>query len=524
MALTLTVPALEENPLIVAETRPRHVTQFVCDLPFGRPLEAAILMREEIEILNRQKVGADARFKAMEIYQPALFNLKETLAIQYCNEPSPLSKHAKEFAAAAESLLLELSYGYKLALIDQQNKLISLSSSKSKAILVQRAVEALGQLAMVYYQTYFSVPASVWSDLHQLYFYAVQHELQDINLASDSEDRINTISLIYKQVLLLSLTYPQHLATSDMKFVVEYVKQYAHLAQLIDLAPLTNSAGVFLVRLNSKEPPVPYLKVAKQTNASSDILLVTVELARLLHDQMQMLQTGNLSALTDLPDNPAGLRHLDLLTYLIKHWGISPQRGFNREHKTDGIEVGIGLSAAHYLINQEGQLGSELDQKVTLPSENKAANGLTSAITSRWQVLNISATGLALRKLPNSAAAVRVGELFAIKLGEASHWSIGVLRWVNNNDKQQLDIGAELIAPEAQSVRIRAVGLYEYEQALLLPELPALNQAASIITACGVYSPAREMDLNFSSKNSRIMLTKLIERTNGFERFQFSNV
>lgn len=524
MALTLTVPALEENPLIVAETRPRHIVQFVSDLPFGRPLDAAVLMREEIEILNRQRVNADTRFKALESYQPALFNLKETLAIQYCNESSPLSKHAKEYAAAAESLLLELSYGYKLALIDQQNKLISLGGNKSKAIIVQRAMEALFQLSMVYYQTYFSVPASVWSDLHQLYFYAVQYELQDINVAPDSDSQINSISLIYKQALLLSLTYPQHLATSDMKFVAEYVRQYAHLAQLIDLAPLTNLAGVFLIRLNGKEPPVPYLKVAKQTNAGGDILLVTVELARLLNDQIQMLQSGNLSALNDLPDNPTGLRHLDLLTYLIKHWGVSPKRGFNRENKTEGIELGVGLSAVHYLLKQESLLGAEREQETSFSAEDKTKVPGGVPVSSRWQVLNVSATGLALRKLPNSVAVVRVGELFAIKLAEATHWSVGVLRWVNNNDKQQLDIGAELMAPEAQSVRIRAVGLYEYEQAILLPELPALGQPASLIAVSGVYSPAREMDFNFSSKNSRIMLTRLIERTSAFERFQFSEI
>ena len=158
MVLTLTVPALEDNPLIVAETRPQQITQFISKLPFGKPFEAAVLMREEMEILNRQKIAAEIRFKALEVYHRALFNLKETLAIQFCNEPSPLNKHAKDFAAVAESLLLELSYGYKLALIDHQNKLISLSGSKSKAAIILRAIETLGQLAMVYYQTYFSVP------------------------------------------------------------------------------------------------------------------------------------------------------------------------------------------------------------------------------------------------------------------------------------------------------------------------------------------------------------------------------
>jgi cyclic-di-GMP-binding protein len=43
-----------------------------------------------------------------------------------------------------------------------------------------------------------------------------------------------------------------------------------------------------------------------------------------------------------------------------------------------------------------------------------------------------------------------------------------------------------------------------------------------VITRPGVYAPARLLELDEQGTISRIMITKLVERTRSFERFQFS--
>src|SRR5690606_17599973 len=122
MALNLTVPALEEKPLLHAETRPQKLIEFIAGLP-SAPLDAAIALHEEMLILNRQKVSADKRFNALELYREKPAQLTRTLADAYCSATLPLSREAKISAAAVESLWLELAYGYKLALIDQLGQL-----------------------------------------------------------------------------------------------------------------------------------------------------------------------------------------------------------------------------------------------------------------------------------------------------------------------------------------------------------------------------------------------------------------
>ncbi|HWT28152.1 MAG TPA: hypothetical protein VN084_01470, partial [Methylophilaceae bacterium] len=180
MPLSLKIPALSDKPLLIAETRASKLFEFIEKLPLSNPLQAASTLLDEMEILNRQKVAPDGRIRALEIYRPVLLRIAELLATHYAAATLPLPAQAKEYAAAAESLWLELGYGYKLALVDQQGKLFSLVSSKGNALILQRAIESLGKLAMVYYQTYVTPPGNLWQDLHQLYAHAAQESLIDI--------------------------------------------------------------------------------------------------------------------------------------------------------------------------------------------------------------------------------------------------------------------------------------------------------------------------------------------------------
>lgn len=527
MALILTVPALEEQPLITAETRPQKISQFISSLPASNSLEAAHAVLDEMQILNRQKVAADVRVKALEIYRLAVADIANVLTGHYSNTALPLPQSAQDHAAAAEALWLELSYGYKLALIDQQNKLFSLGSNRSTALALQRAIEALGKLAMVYYQTYFVPPASLWSDLHQLYLSAVQQSLQDIEIELDSNSKKTTsITFTYKQILLMALADPQHLAPQDIQLVADYIAQHAQHTQLQDLGALENPAGIFLIRLDSDKPPIPYVKNAEEIDSSSDILFITMDLARLVHKHLLMLQAGERPKNSGLPSNASDPRYEDVLTYLIKHWGASPKRIFNRSRKADQIDLGIGFAAVHYFINGAKHYVQPppADGSGDLPAEKITGAGLQNFKPTRWQVLNISAGGMALRKLPNVENNIRVGELLSIKTAITAQWAVGVLRWASHDDKQQLTVGAQLIAPTATPIGIRMQGQSAFIPALMLPEQAKLKQAPSIIVPSGTYNPARALELDEDGKLSRIMMVRLIERTASFEHFYFSRI
>ncbi|HYN54633.1 MAG TPA: hypothetical protein VES38_08020 [Methylotenera sp.] len=510
MALNLNIPTLKDKPLIVADTRPQKIALSLLNLDKQNPLETATYLQTELEILNRQKVSVNNRIQALDAYRPLLISTAQALAADYDNATLPLHDKAKLAASAAESLWLELGYGYKLALVDLQNQFIKLGTDKSSAYVIQRAIDALAEYALVCYQTYVTPPDFVWSDLNQLYFCAVQLGIQHLNIQNSKpeiSDKLNSNSVVsientYKHALLMSLADPQHLAQKDVRLIANLLAFYVADAKLGAVAPLTSSSGAFIISLNSNKPPVPYSKLKEFPDADNDILLQTMMLVRSIHQNLNNLKNGQLPKDGSIPADANRSDYIELLTYLIKHWGVIPKRVFNRSQKNGELELVTGIAAIHQ--------HSDIEHRAS------------KSMPSRWQILNISASGISIRRHPTADKNIKIGSLLGFKTKNEANWSLGLVRWANCGSKDRLDIGVQLIAPQAQSATARIDGRDSDEMVLLLPEIAAVKQAMTIIAPKGTYQPAQQLTLKYNNISQHVMLTKLIERSPQFERMQFS--
>jgi hypothetical protein len=147
----------------------------------------------------------------------------------------------------------------------------------------------------------------------------------------------------------------------------------------------------------------------------------------------------------------------------------------------------------------------------------------SSKITpSRWQILNISATGMSIRRHPTAEKNIKIGSLIGIKTKDGNNWSLALVRWASCGTKDKLDIGVQLISPQAQSATANIDGRDVDEMVLLLQEISAVKQAATIIAPIGTYQPARQLTLKYNNVSQHVMLTKIIERSHQFERMQYS--
>jgi hypothetical protein len=363
----------------------------------------------------------------------------------------------------------------------------------------------------VHHLGYRAPPANLWSELHQLYFCAIQQSAEKLAVPEQlAANNARSVNLVYTQVLLMALADPQHLTNSDILKTDAYLSNVASHADLRALGLVDNPAGVFLVALDSDTPPTPFIKNKHVPDSTTDILLLTLGLARLIHQHIKSLQSGIIPSDGNLPVNAIESHYEDLLTRLIKNFGKVPQRIFSRTKKSDGVELGIGLITAHNLIHDGGD---------TFINATNAAGAIKP---SRWQVLNVSAGGYALRKFNSSQASARVGDVVAMKSSKSTSWELAILRWANVNELNQLDIGLELISPSAAAITAKLTNNALEGEALLLPELGGLKQAASIITARGFCKLGDTLNCNTDGKPSKILINKLVERTARFERFQFS--
>ena len=62
-----------------------------------------------------------------------------------------------------------------------------------------------------------------------------------------------------------------------------------------------------------------------------------------------------------------------------------------------------------------------------------------------WQVKNRSQNGYGLFLPCDIQSSVRVNDLFAIKVGKATEWSIGIVRWLKYAKNTGINLGLELL-------------------------------------------------------------------------------
>ncbi len=532
MPLKLAVPIIGQNANLTVETRPKQVQDWLDSLLLSNSIEAARSIRDGLATINRQKIPGDQRLKLLEEYRSTIDTLFPSIEMLFSGEPLPLPEKSRQAANLARDLLVELAYGYKIILLEHVNRRITFGSSKSVSLIMERAISMLGRILVTCYQTYAPTPAGIWSEIHQLFRYAVQQNIQDFPVQDESDTQTRNINLVYKQALLLALADPYRLMQGEVSKTADYLARFGNQAHLLPLSETPSTNGLFLVRLDSDKPPRAMAQNVTITDARTDIFLNALGLARLLHQQVAQLEAGKSWETLNLPANASNPAYLDLMRRLIRHWGVTPKRHFNRVKQETTLEICSGIRAIHHFLNgnNTAEYGSDLQSKesditVKLSSSLIDQSSQQTFNSTHWTVINESAGGLALSKVSNDSVQISVGEIIGLKPDKNAAWNIGVVRWVQSDNPQHLELGVQMLAPNATPATIIPTIRNKDEieqQALLLPELPIIKQPVSLLVPRGYYRDMREFELKLGEETKTIRATSLIEQTCCYEIFQFS--
>ncbi|MBU0594095.1 MAG: hypothetical protein KKH74_10220 [Gammaproteobacteria bacterium] len=531
MTIKLSVPAPEQN--LTVETRPKQVAEWLAALPLSNLNESSRTILDALSALNRSKVAEDTRLKLLELYRTTISDLMTSLEAQFSGQPLPLPEKSRLIASQARQLQTELAYGYKIILLDQASRKLSFGSNKQLPLVVERAIASLGRMLVVCYQTYAPTPAGVWAEMHILFTYAVEQGIQDESVSDHG--RQSSVNLAYKQALLLALLDPYRLMQGEVNKVLEYLTQFGGNAHLQPLMQTSNPSGFFLVRLDSDKPPRALAHDITVTDARTDILLNTIELARLLHQQISQLESGMDPKALLLPFATKDFGYPNLLRRMLKHWGIAPKRLFNRTQHDAKMEICAGIRSIHHFLSGDlsggvaGRVAEHETTEITLELADSPLDKTShqTYVSKNWLIINESAGGLALSKDPKTDVQVRVGEIIGLRPENNDAWNIGVVRWVSSENPNHLQLGAQMIAPTATPVTLRPLitsAGTPFQPALLLPEIPALKQPATLVCLRGGFLPQREFLLDQNGVPQNVRATRLLEQTATFDLFEFTPV
>src|SRR6185437_2543933 len=223
---------------------------------------------------------------------------------------------------------------------------------------------------------------------------------------------------------------------SQLESVLQYLQDHAHLARLTPVPPVHRMAkAVAIVPVGPDFPPFSANKGG--ATDGSRLYLLTFDLAFELQERIRELETG--AAVPPLGSSAQTReQQTALLRRLLRQWAIPPARQFNRLPSRARVVMCAGLSGV-WQYSRGVHVGVA-----------HAPAGLPAMTTC--QVINHTPAGYALRQIDPAPAALRIGDLIALRVEGRSGLQVAIVRWFRNTLKSTaLEFGCELLSdsPEA---------------------------------------------------------------------------
>ncbi len=549
----LPLPQFVEEAPSAPYTTPRGAERWVAALPLAHVGETARQVYTALRDLNRRPLQNIPRLKILEALARPVNFVTEALERHYLEQPLPLSEKRLKVAKLARALQQEMAVGHKLVIEMGLAGKLGRVDARSLRRAIYGALHYLGETLLQSYLIYVAPPAGVWAETHHLYHLAEHNQLHKEvvhgHLASQREP--NAIVELYKEILLLATANPYRLSQRDIKTLSRHLHLWARQARLLPLIDPKHPPGLFMVHLDEDAPPTYYVPGTVRERLPCIRILDVSPVAELTRRYLERASCAVSRSLS-----PSTFRRLCLT------WGAPPKRGFARTQRRARVEMAVGLGAAHHVIErQRGQRptgpepepaqfhgaddelppeGPYIDvwdvaenpsletllESNPLPDPPSETAERPAYRTTPCQLLNESPTGCCLRCHGEQAPLIVVGMLVAVNRPEAKdpHWHVGVIRWIRQEGNGVMNLGIELIGPDARPVHVRRlVGGQprgEPQPALLIPPVRNLDQPETLI-APSLFDAGDELLLYSDTGQQRLRLLKALECTSAFGQYQF---
>jgi hypothetical protein len=491
------------------EIRPRQVKRWIESLPLHVTFESGRALRRHLAALNEVEVDAAARAEILEAHRAAVSTLLPALEALYASAPLPLGPAPRAALGLARELLTELSLGYRIASRELGGKL--LSTRRQIATLLQRAAQLSAARLVAAYKSYTPVATGNWSELHGLYL-----EAEALGFARDPmEGDTRSITDLYCEALLLSLTDPYRLAQGETERVLHMLRENRGIARLWRHRQTTPPGGHFMVPCDTDKPPKPSIGKLDDTGGPN----------WRLHDANPLVDAlrakgGAADSRTTATRRPESAR-AELVDKLVRLWGDPPKRTSRRDPSQATVAISMGLDGVGHFVALEPRVDlarqdEMLRRGITMPLAPLPLDSQSEPIpVFEWDVVNQSKGGLRVRRIGRTEQPIAVGEIAGIKLPGKAHWAIGAVRWVTVFEDGGMEFGLQYLASMARSVTVAAWG-QPSGQGLLMEDRQG---KPTLVTSPNAFSHLRELELEDRGDSVLVKPADVVEVTHRFELF-----
>ncbi|WP_290649589.1 hypothetical protein [Aquisalimonas sp.] len=496
--------------------------RWLSDLPMAHTLGAAQQLIDQLEALNRARVGSPRRLSLLRCLEPYAAQLLLRLREAYRDAAQPLPEASLRYFQVALHMDSSLIRAYRLIHATDQG-------------LGRRARHAGGQIVhhagltlVECYLAHVDPPQGLWTLLHT-------HGL---------EAGYRKPVPAYGQALLTAACNPWGLSSSE---VLGLYDQGGRWSRYLHFAPARTGKSARLA-VDPNSDAGPFLITSMDPAPEQALALITTPLLTAMNSTLQ--RRAQLWRSTT-PMTAEERQHAEQLYRLLS--ATAPRR-FPRRHSTGEMTMITGLTRICRALSADTaapksatfesrapRAGFPQDDvwKMIYPTQDllaetqptrnqgeEAAPRPSTAVDSRWRVTNRSAEGYLLMAETLAPGTTRVGELVLIRdrpKGLDASWELGVIRWLRHHPGENIQAGIQVISPCPRAVQIQAEvsdgRLTIPTGALLTPEVTQLGVPASLVTPALGYNTGKPIVLHSGGGRSAVMLGACIERTSGFARY-----
>jgi len=301
----------------------------------------------------------------------------------------------------------------------------------------------------------------------------------------------------------------------------------------------------------------------RQSEATAEASLTLKD--RMYRDMLMRLKyiwSGNLERISSRqPDSDGILLATGLTTshhFISNEEPFAPERDEIRFYKPEGVKKGLSLMPVEeqpWLLDSiEEKLESgvvtprtskfdiecaDIDAWEKIYSTNARARLLLDSkepdFTAQiWQQHDTSRGGMGLVRVNPCGIRVWVGDLVAYKFTahDLQDWFVGTIRWLRDIKPDKLELGVMIITESAQPVAVRAIGGIgkggEYFRSLLVNKMINKNKndqsKKTLIVPANIFDVGTEMVFSMKKNISYVRLTQIIETTNTFSQFEYTEI
>ncbi|MET0067970.1 MAG: hypothetical protein ABW076_16620 [Candidatus Thiodiazotropha sp.] len=557
----------------------KQVAAWAKDLPMANIGETSRQIFQSLREFNRTAMSPGQRLQSLECFRDPLAYVSANLNKHYMGSRFPLSEKAHKIANLNRELHSGMATGYKAVVVDLLTNHPGAGPDLDLLTLaIHRGINYLSRVILLSVLVYDPYPKHTWQELHVLHRLARRYEINSRSVDDDQEAHTSSSSIDdnYCRCLLFSLASPYKMRQKENLKIFDSLLAWSQFAGFFPLHEAPEDASI-IIRQDTDLAPSHEQRVTDSETKYLQVLDASQLLSELREQFSESAEEH--SALLGLDELDKGV-----IRQMIMLWSKAQKRAFVRTKLNFELRIAVGLKSVYKLINlgdipSSSRTEKEPDEGTWI--ETQFAHGNDMHVTTRfslqpldiasynprrgnfeefgpnsidhseiseeagldiWQddkdptvdkstnlfnTINESAGGYCLDWRGKQIPKIQVGELIGVQSAmSASKFGVGMVRWMRSADEESMQVGIQMIAPNALAVtaRLADIKAQKMEKCLLLPEVGTSGQPTSLICPSYPFTLGKRLLINDGENSQEIKLTRLLESTGSVSQFQFAHL